>query len=201
MAKLGNSGNRHRHVTETPDASHIRNVDVTHELSDVDIRGILTFVVGLTVLTIVVYLLMFLMFKTLNKQEESKEPKPAPMALSEKERLPPEPRLQAAPGFGEELEKQAGVKRSEESAALKQPKDRLWEFTVLQQQWNEVLEHGPKDQSGRLVGLPIEEAKKRLLEAGLPSRPQVSPPQSIFDYGVDMPTAASSGRVTEKRRQ
>ena len=79
------------HKTETPDVSHIRNVEVTHEMSDVDVRGILTFAVALTVMTVVVYLLMLLMFNVLNRQEVGKEQKPSPMALCEKERLPPEP--------------------------------------------------------------------------------------------------------------
>ena len=33
------------HKTETPDVSHIRNVEVTHETSDVNVRGVLTFAV------------------------------------------------------------------------------------------------------------------------------------------------------------
>ena len=38
------------HTTETPDASYIKNIDVTHETSDVYIGGIAKFVVGLLVL-------------------------------------------------------------------------------------------------------------------------------------------------------
>ena len=30
------------HVTETPDVSHIKNIDVTHEASDVSVSGILS---------------------------------------------------------------------------------------------------------------------------------------------------------------
>ena len=32
------------HKTETPDVSHIRNVEVTHERSDVSVRGVMSFV-------------------------------------------------------------------------------------------------------------------------------------------------------------
>ena len=42
------------HKTETPDVSHIRNVEVTHETSDVNVRGVLTFVVVLASSTIAV---------------------------------------------------------------------------------------------------------------------------------------------------
>src|SRR6476660_6045424 len=102
--KSNPSGNGSGHVTETPDVSHLRNVDVAHELSDVNIRGILTFIIGLTVMTIAVYLLMWGMFRALFAAEnnnERKESPPPPMAMSGKERLPAEPRLQSAPGFAE----------------------------------------------------------------------------------------------------
>src|SRR5215207_7406024 len=91
------------HKTETPDVSHIRNVEVTHETSDVSVRAILTFGVVLAISTIAVGIGVRLMFKFLNQQQAS-EAKPGPMALSEKDRLPPAPRLQAAPGFEVTLE-------------------------------------------------------------------------------------------------
>src|SRR2546430_16830660 len=97
--KAGDNRHGGGHVTETPVVSHIKNVDVTHEVSDVDLRGILSFLIGLSVMTVVVYVLMLLMFNVLNSREEKKEADNRPMALSERERLPPEPRLQSAPGF------------------------------------------------------------------------------------------------------
>jgi hypothetical protein len=179
------------HRTETPDVSHIRNVEVTHEMSDVDVKGILTFVVGLTVMTVVVYLLMLLMFKVLDKQEVSKEQKPSPMVLSEKERLPPEPRLQVAPGFGVDQRNGQRVDLS-----LRAPQE---EYQVVHKQWEQVLNEGAKDQSGKVVGLPIDQAMKKVLEGnGLPSR---SPTPGDSDYSVQTPTSASSGRMTEKGKQ
>ena len=85
------------HKTETPDVSHIRNVEVTHEKSDVSVRGVLTFVVVLTIATAAVS--GHGVFVQLLRAQEAKEPKRGPMAITEKERLPPEPRLQSAPGF------------------------------------------------------------------------------------------------------
>jgi len=165
--KSKHTGNGHEHVTETPDVSHIRNVDVTHETSDVYVRGIATFIAGLTIMTIAVYLLMWGMFKVLYSQEENRDEPPSPMAMSSKERLPPEPRLQSAPGFGEGLEKQARAKEGEGSKDHKQtpePKDPLWEIKVLREHWKMTLEQGVKDQNGNFVVLPIEEAKKELLK-------------------------------------
>src|SRR2546430_16686346 len=95
---------KHRdHVTETPDVSYIKNADVTHEVSDVYVSGIARFVVGLSILMIGSFLLVWAMFRVFDSR--IKEQKRSPMALSDKERRPPEPRLQGAPGFGEGLEK------------------------------------------------------------------------------------------------
>lgn len=200
--KSQHNGNDRRQATAAPDASHIKNVDVAYEVRDVELRGILTFMVGLTIMTIVVYLLMVLMFNLLSKREEVKpEEHPSPMALSsqdEKYRLPPEPRLQGAKGFAEQLQKETGAIPPPDP--LKGPK---WEIEVLDNYWNAILTTG-KDPSGKSVGLPIEEAKDRLLKSGtLPAAqiPEEGPGWRAQDYGVDMPTAASSGRMTEKRKQ
>lgn len=198
MARSGHTDNGHRHLREMPDVSYIKNVDVTHEESDVQVQGILKFAVALSVMTIVVFVLMAVMFRYLN--EENKEPPPAPMALSEKERLPPEPRLQGAPGFGQALAKDVGFKELDEQA--KKPRDPLWEIRALRQRWSEVLEHGPKDESGKVIGMPIKEAMTKVLEGkGLPSTAQPDASADLLDYAVAMPTAASSGRTTERRRQ
>src|SRR5688572_17368278 len=93
----GHKGDGHR--TETPDVSHIRNVEVTHEASDVNVRAVLTFVLVLTIATVAISLGLWMLFRFFNDQEARQEPKRGPMALSQNDRLPPEPRLQAAPGF------------------------------------------------------------------------------------------------------
>ena len=78
------AGSKHKkngklHVTETPDVSHIKNLDVTHEASDVSVSGILKFVVGLTVFAVVVHVLMWGMFRLFYAQSQ-REPAPGPMA-------------------------------------------------------------------------------------------------------------------------
>src|SRR4029077_5146222 len=83
----GNGHDAH-HVTKTPDVSHIKNPDVTHEASDVNVSGILKFVMGLTVLGAAVFVLMWGMFRFLSAQETVKEPPAGPMAMTEEERLP-----------------------------------------------------------------------------------------------------------------
>src|ERR1044072_8983551 len=139
------------HTTETPDTSHIKNIDVTHETSDVYIGGIAKFVVGLFVLLVVSFVLMLAMFSFLNRQTVPGEKPRSKVALPDKERLPPEPRLQSAPGFAEELEKTAAA-REENKAELHPeikgpapaPKGPMFEIEVLRKQWDDVLKNGPR---------------------------------------------------------
>lgn len=210
MARFGHNGNGkghggHGHVTETPDVSYIKNLDVTHEASDVNIGGILKFVVGLTIFGIIVSVLMWGTFRFLNSQEDQKEPKPGPMAMNKDERLPPEPRLQAAPGFG--------VKAEDGNWMSLENKEPQAEYRVLREQWDRKLDcKGPaKDEHstaqaadhGKGAGgeshttpcVPIEEAIQKLIEKGLPSR------TTSVGEDIALPTAASSGRVTGKGKQ
>lgn len=179
------------HKTETPDVSHIRNVEVTHETSDVNVRAVITFGVVLAISTIVVGFGIWLLFNFFN-QQQAKAPKPGPMALGKEERLPPEPRLQSAPGFQVTLE-------SGQTVSLENAEPQA-EYRVLRKQWEENLKTGLKDQSGNTVGIPIDDAMKKIVSQGLPTRTK-GPAGKLEDYAISMPTAASSGRETEKRLQ
>jgi hypothetical protein len=165
------------HLTETPDTSHIQNLDVTHETSDVQVGSIAKFVVALTVLTIATCILMWGMFLLFNAREKTKETSShrSPMALSDHERLPPEPRLQSAPAFAENLESSKPAEHAESSATTEadpsKPKDPLWEIEALHKRWHDVLEHGPVDQHGNRYGMPIEKAKEEVLKT-LPVKKQ-----------------------------
>ena len=167
---MSQSNHKDGHVTETPDVSYIKNVDVTHETSDVYIAGIAKFAIALLVLTVAVYFLMWGLFRVF--ESRVKEPPRSPMALTGRDRLPPEPRLQGAPGFGEGLEKNANAGKSKAAGSPEPPKNPLWEIKAVRDQWNNVLENGPVDQSGKRYGMPIEKAKQEILKQGLPSRKQ-----------------------------
>src|ERR1051325_11738414 len=91
-------------IHETPDVSYITNPDVAHEESDVAVRPLLWFVGGLTAFTIIVCVAMLLMFKFFQNREESLELAASPLARQGEERLPPEPRLQLAPGWAVETD-------------------------------------------------------------------------------------------------
>ena len=80
------------------------------------------------------------------------------------------------------------------------------EYRVLRDQWAVTQKEGSRDQSGRIVGQPIDQAMQKVLEGqGLPSRtktiPEGGPGGRAEDYGIDAPTAASSGRATARRGQ
>jgi len=179
------------HKTETPDVSHIRNVEVTHERSDVSVRGVLTFVAVLIIAGLAIHLGVWLLFDYFSAQE-AKQPGPGPMALKAAERLPPEPRLQAAPGFRIVLEngQEIGLGKGAPQA----------EYRLLREQWQENLKTGLKDSTGKVVGMPIDAAIDKVLLQGLPSRVQ-GPGGKLTDYAISVPTAVSSGRETEKRVQ
>lgn len=180
------------HKTETPDVSHIRNVEVTHETSDIDVRGVLRFMLVLTIATIVISFGMWRLFLYYAAQE-AKEPQPGPMALKPEERLPPEPRLQAAPGFEITLEDGTKV-----NLGKREPQA---EYRLLRRQWEENLGTGLKDSNGNVVGIPIDKAIEKVAAAEtLPGHSAVLP-RKLQDYAIRMPTAASSGREMEKKLQ
>jgi len=188
MAKQSGNG----HKTKTPDVSHIRNVEVTHETSDINVNGVLTFVVALTILTVGVFVGLVFVFNYF-KGQAAREVQPGPMALSQQERLPPEPRLQEAPGFGVTLEDGTWVN-------LQTTKPQA-EFETLNKEWEKELNGEIKDASGNAKTIPIKDAIKQVVAGeGLPARTKEAP-NDLRDYAISAPTAASSGRVSEKRLQ
>jgi hypothetical protein len=180
------------HKTETPDVSHIRNVEVEHESSDINVLAVVKFAAALAISIAVVAFGLTFLFDFLSKQEAKSSPKPGPMALTQKDRLPPVPRLQSAPGFEVKLENGQTV-----DLKLSPPQA---EYRVLRKQWEENLKTGLKDQSGNVVGMPIDAAMGKIVSEGLGSKAK-QPNGKLEDYAIKMPTASSSGRETEKRLQ
>jgi hypothetical protein len=178
----------------TPDVTHIQNPDVSHEASDVHVGSIVKFVVGLFVLTVITFVLMKLLYNVLENRAANADPPARPMAMSENERLPPEPRLQAAPGFGVNL----GEGKERINLQLREPQA---EFNEMSRIWKDTLEGKPDPRTGK-SSMPIEEAMKRVVEDGsLKSRPAADGQQPMGTGGMDIPSYQSSGRMTEKRDQ
>ena len=185
MARSKHNGNGHDrlHVTETPDVSHIKNLDVTHEASDVDVAGVLKFVIALSVLGVAVFVLMWAMFRFLYAQAE-KEPNPGPMAMKPEERLPPDPRLQAAKGFGVKLETGEWV-----NLENREPEA---EYRVLREQWERQLNCQNMEGHTSPNCTPIETAIDQLVNGGT-LRTRATQPNA--DQATP-PSAWSSGRMT-----
>ena len=191
MARLGRK--KKDDIHETPDVTHIHNPDVSHEASDVNVGSIAKFVIGLFVLTVVTFVLMKLLFKVLEDRAARLDPPARPMALSEQERLPPEPRLQAAPGFG--------VQESRDKRINLQLREPQAEYNELRKIWDGMLEGKPDPRTGQ-AGMPIDEAMKRVAEDGsLRSRAPADNQEQLDLKGMDIPSYQSSGRMPEKRDQ
>ena len=177
------------HTTETPDVSHITNPDVMHEESDVSVRGVGTFVGALAAGMIIVCVLMVGMYKAFEWQvhrEESREQR-SPMARNEEERLPPEPRLQAARGF-------RSLDDPKLTFELMHPQA---EWEALQRKWEfELRNAGQPDPNTQARRIPIEEAKNAVLGQ---LRARQPPPGAQTQSGIDIPSSSSAGRQPEKR--
>jgi hypothetical protein len=196
MGIFGHHGNgkEKMHLTETPDVRHITNPDVMHEESDVSVRGVGTFVGLLFLGLIIVSGLMLGMFKLLDAYATSKEAQPSPMARSEKERLPPPgvPRLQGAPDH----------RSLDDPNLIFEKKEPTLEWDALRAKFKYDLEnyHDPDPGTGNMR-IPIADAKRRLLEKGLPTRAGAQQEQGEDAEGVNLPTFSSAGRQAEKREK
>jgi hypothetical protein len=174
------------------------------------VRPLLWFVGGLTFFTIVVCVAMLLMFMYFQSREESQELKASPLARQGAERLPPEPRLQLAPGWqvqtdgGERHELSYGVKTDH----VPQP----WsEYTIVGDEWRRELEdYGWADEKAGTVRVPIEQAMRVYLQrrqAGQPpqgARPAAPNAQAGAAQQAPRettPADSSSGQQPEQKHQ
>ncbi|HEX8455762.1 MAG TPA: hypothetical protein VF656_00430 [Pyrinomonadaceae bacterium] len=201
MGIFGQHGNGKgkMHLTETPDVRHITNPDVMHEESDVSVRGVGTFVGLLFLGLLIVSGLMYLMFQLLERYATSKDIAPAPMARSERERLPPPgaPRLQGAPDH----------RSLDDPNLIFEKKEPTLEWEALKDKYKYDLEnyHDPDPGTG-LMRIPIDDAKRRLLEKGLPTRAGANnggapQQQQGAEEGILVPTFSSGGRQAERREK
>ena len=117
-----------------------------HEGSDVNVRGILIFGLGLFVTAAAIHVLVWLLFLYFAGREATRGATDYPLAADQQTRVPPEPRLQTNPR--EDLR----LLREQEDAILKS--------------------YGWVDRPAGVVRIPIEEAMKLTVRRGLPSRSQ-----------------------------
>lgn len=134
---------------QTADDSHISNPGVHHEVSDVNTSGIYKFGLWMIVIIIGTAGLMLLMYNFLEDREIESDPAPSAMQRTQNEILPPEPRLQLAPGHEIHPLDEMAQMRAQEDAYLSS--------------------YGWMDKNSGTVRMPIDEAKRLLLAKGLPT--------------------------------
>lgn len=139
-----------------------QNVDLAYERNEIQLKGILFFAGGLFLLVVITFGLMWALYGVMESDAKVRMASDNPMQLSEIDRLPPEPRLQGAPGFGVESEK------GRINLELGAPQA---EYLELQKQWKELREKGLKHpETGVVIAMPIEDAKKALLEQNIKAK-------------------------------
>jgi len=190
-------------IHETPDVSYISNPDVAHEHTDVPVTPVLKFIFGLVVFGGIVVLAMYLMFLFFQRRELAAERRPSPLQRQGEERLPPEPRLQLAPGFGVTNEDGKRVPLAYdpagETSVVPQPQSEYW--TVRDEWQRKLTGYGWVDEKAGTVRVPVEEAMRIYLQRqqaksqGQQPQPQASPSPG----GQTAP--ASSGHQGEQGHQ
>jgi hypothetical protein len=145
-------------MDEIPDVSYIHNEGVAHEESDLDLDGIIKFVIHLIVLVTASAAIVYGMYRYFSGQEYEQEKSETPSTLLKREQrasgevqdIFPEPRLQTLPVID------------------------LKAYRAAEQQKLEGYNWLDKEKG--IVSIPIEEAKKKLLEQ-MKTKPAEPAPQ------------------------
>lgn len=128
------------------DDVEVDNPETHHEESDVNIRAIFGFAIGLFVVAVVVHIGIYFLFVFLaNREARGSAVRAYPLSIGQEDRLPPEPRLQT------------------------NPKQDLRDLRAIEDQ----ILNGYRwiDRNAGVVGIPVSEAMKLTLQRGLPARP------------------------------
>ena len=166
--------------------------DRTYETNIIGLRGIIYFGVGLFLLIVITFGLMLVLQNVMEDQAAETKDTKSPMMMNERESLPPEPRLQAAPGFGMDSE------QGRVNMELKAPQS---EYRETERQWEKLWAEGQKDaKTGTVVTLPIDEAKRKFLEENMKT-PSGETVEKSMDESSRIVSYSSAGRTaTDKRR-
>ena len=169
-----------------------QNFDRQYETNLIGLRGVVYFGVGLFLLIVVTFGLMYYLEVLMEQRAAETIDQKNSMTMNNEERLPPEPRLQAAPGFGVESEK--GFVNLE----LKAPQS---EYRELHQQWEKDWANGRKDlKTGTIISLPVEESKNKLLEENVKAG-DAEAEQKVLKDSRSIISYSSAGRLASDVRR
>ncbi len=135
---------------------------VGHELSELRIAPVVWFLAALAIGTVVIFFLMVGLFDAFQNRATEAEGKTSPLA-GERQKLPPEPRLQLAPTNVDQVE-------GRQSPNLKEDHPLQEMKRIRRDEDGKLNSYGWVDEKAGIVRIPIEEAKKQLLKNGLPTR-------------------------------
>jgi hypothetical protein len=123
---------------------HGDHPEVHHETSDVNIRGIFAFGGGLIVAALFISFAVWVLFQYFSARETARVPPFYPLATTQENRQPPEPRLQTNP---------------------------RQDLRDLRTREEDVLgNYGWVDKNAGVVRIPIADAMKLTVQRGLPAR-------------------------------
>lgn len=145
--------------TNNPSAESHSNDGGGHEGSALKIGPVVWFIIGLSVATVIVFLLMAGLFDAFANRAGKSEDHPSPLA-GERQKLPPEPRLQLAPTKAEQLEDKLPPNIKEDHPLQEMKRVRAEEDAKLNSS-------GWVDKNAGVVHIPIDDAKRLLLERGI----------------------------------
>jgi hypothetical protein len=166
--------------------------DLPYEPNAVGYKGIAIFGIGLFLLILTTSGLMHVMLGVLESQTREANASKNPMAMTDREKLPPEPRLQLAPGFGVETDE--GFVNLE----LTVPQSEYW---VLKKEWAKKINKGTVDEkTGTVISLPVEEAKVKLLEENVMARSGEQAEKDLENSRMFV-SDSSAGRVASDKRR
>lgn len=149
------------------------NPSVAYDRGEEDVKTVSGFGIGLGIAIVVVVFAMWGLFEWFYVRENHASPAVAPPILTEKQQLPPEPRLQAQPRL--------------DLKALREGEDAV------------LTSYAWVDPNRGIARIPIQEAMKIVAAKGLPSKPSTG--LADADGYRNIPSVASSGRTSEKISQ
>ncbi|MBP6004277.1 MAG: hypothetical protein KA746_12660 [Pyrinomonadaceae bacterium] len=166
--------------------------DKGYEENDIGLKGIVYFGVGLFLLIVITFGLMWAFLGVMRDFAKETAGPPNPMIQSDKDRLPAEPRLQGAPGFGVDSEK------GRINLELTVPQSEYWE---LKKQWDEQLDKGRIDpKTGTVISMPINKAKEKFL-AGTIKAKSGAEAEKFYKEAHKFYSDASAGRMASETQR
>ncbi|SRR5579883_955447 len=160
------------------DVADIRNEGVKHEEGDINVGPVYKFLIWLGLSMVVIYFIVYGIMKWNDARTAEMDQVATHLSKSKSEQLPPEPRLQLAPGHA--------IHPLIEGAQYRD--------SVMQG----LQTYGYINKTAGTVHIPIDLAKDLLLKKGLPVRAQQTP-EAV--PAIMQPSASSAGRVLENRDQ